>query len=317
MRVFLAGGTGAIGSRLTVLLVARGHTVFATTSRKTKLEFVRQLGAEAVLMDGRDGDAVGHAVARAEPDVIVHQMTALSGIPDMRHFDRWFAQTNALRTTGTRHLLSAAEAVGVKRIVAQSFSGWPSRRQGTTLTTERDPLDDNPLASQRQAMRAIQYLEQAVLNAPLTGLALRYGSLYGPGASDGMVEMVRRRRLPIVGHGRGVMSFIHADDAAEATAIAVERGAPGVYNIVDDDPAPQSEWLPAMAVALGAPPPRRIPVWMARLLAGEAVVRVMDQASGASNAKARRELGWTPKWGSWRDGFREALVNDTRARHAA
>ncbi|MDQ2664798.1 MAG: NAD(P)-dependent oxidoreductase [Gemmatimonadota bacterium] len=317
MRTFIAGGTGVIGSRLIPKLVSRGHSVFATTSRKEKLDTLRRLGAKALVMDGLDADAVGHAVARAEPDVIVHQMTALAGTPDMRHFDRWFATTNALRTAGTSHLLSAADAVGVKRFVAQSFCGWPSRRLGAKLTTERDPLDDEPLASQAETMRAIQFVEQAVLNAPLTGLVLRYGSLYGPGASDEMVEMVRRRRLPIVGRGRGVMSFIHADDAAEATAIAMERGDGGVYNIVDDDPAPQSEWLPAMAAALGAPPPRKVPVWLARLLAGEAVVRIMDEASGASNAKAKGELGWTPRWKSWRDGFREALVNEPRVVHAA
>ncbi|CAN5529933.1 NAD(P)-dependent oxidoreductase [soil metagenome] len=317
MRVFMAGGTGVIGSRLIPLLVSRGHTVFATTSSPGKLDTLRRFGAEAMVMNGLDGVAVGHAVARTEPDVIVHQMTALAGTPDMRHFDRWFATTNALRTEGTRHLLSAAEAVGVNRFVAQSFCGWPSRREGTKLTTERDPLDDEPLASQAETMRAIQFVERAVLSAPLTGLVLRYGSLYGPGASDAMVEMVRRRQLPIVGRGRGVMSFIHADDAAEATAIAVERGDSGVYNIVDDDPAPQREWLPAMAAALGAPPPRKVPVWLARLLAGEAVVRIMDETSGASNAKARRELGWTPRWASWRDGFMRALVNEPRAGHAA
>ncbi|MEP6990986.1 MAG: NAD(P)-dependent oxidoreductase [bacterium] len=316
MRVFIAGGTGIIGSRLTLLLAARGHTVFATTSRREKLDDLRRLGAEALVMDGLDADAVGHAVARAEPDVIVHEMTALGGKPDMRKFDHWFATTNALRTTGTRHLLSAAEAVGVQRFVAQSFCGWPGRRQGLKLLTEGDPFEDQPVAAQKETLRAIQYVEQAVTSAPLTGLVLRYGSLYGPGASDAMVDMVRRRQIPIVGCGRGVMSFIHADDAAEATAMAVERGDGGVYNIVDDEPAPQFEWLPAMAAAVGAPSPRTIPVWLARLLAGDVVVRMMNEASGASNAKARRELGWTPRWTSWRDGFREALVNDARARHA-
>ncbi|MEO8564445.1 MAG: NAD(P)-dependent oxidoreductase [bacterium] len=317
MRVFIAGGTGVIGSRLTTLLVRRGHTVFATTSTREKLDRLRRVGAQALVMDGLDAGAVGQAVARAEPDVIVHQMTALGGMPDMRRFDRWFATTNELRTTGTRHLLSAAEAVGVKRFVAQSFCGWPGPRQGMKPVTERDPFDDHPVAAQRETLRAIRYVEQAVTSAPLTGLVLRYGSLYGPGASDAMVDMVRRRQIPIVGCGRGVMSFIHADDAAEATAIAVERGDGGVYNIVDDEPAPQVEWLPAMAAALGAPSPRTVPVWLARLLAGDVVVRMMNEASGALNTKARHELAWTPRWTSWRDGFREGLVDDPRVVHAA
>jgi nucleoside-diphosphate-sugar epimerase len=238
-------------------------------------------------------------------------MTALAGFGDLRHFDAGFALTNELRTRGTDHLLAAAEAVGVRRFVAQSFTGWPNTRSGGSVKSESDPLDPSPPAQQRRSIDAIRYLERAVLGAaPIEGLALRYGSLYGPGTSmaDEYAQLIGRRKLPLVGGG-GVWSFVHIDDAARATVLAVERGDPGLYNIVDDEPAPVAQWLPYLAECLGARPPRRIPVWLARFAIGEVGVSMMTQVRGSSNAKAKRELGWEPAWPSWRDGFRRGLVD--------
>jgi nucleoside-diphosphate-sugar epimerase len=309
MRVFVAGGAGALGRRLVPQLVARGHEVTATTRSAGKTDELRALGARPVVVDGLDGAAVGRAVAEAQPDVIVHQMTALAGTPDLRRFDRWFATTNALRTTGTRHLLAAARANGVAKFVAQSYTGWTNSRTGGPVKTEDDPLDPEPAKAQRETMAAVRFLEKAVAEAPLTGIVLRYGGFYGPGASESMVEQVRARKVPIVGAGTGVWSFIHLDDAAAATVAAVERGEAGVYNIVDDDPARVAEWLPHFAEAVGAKPPMRLPVWLARVAAGEVVVRWMTEGRGASNEKAKRELGWQPAWASWRVGFRHGLTD--------
>jgi nucleoside-diphosphate-sugar epimerase len=307
MRVFVAGATGAIGTPVVRQLVERGHEVTATTRHPDKLERLRRLGATTVIMDGLDAASVGEAVARAEPEAIIHQMTALAGKPDMRHFDRWFATTNALRTTGTRHLLAAAQAAGVQRFLAQSYTGWTNARTGGPAATEDEPADSDPAPAQRETLAAIRDLERSVLGAPLTGIVLRYASFYGPGASDALVDMVRKRMLPIVGDGAGMWSWIHVDDAASATVAALERGEGGIYNVADDEPASVAEWLPHLANAVGAKPPWRIPVWLGRLLAGEVVVRSMTQARGASNAKAKRTLGWRPMWPSWRDGFRHAL----------
>jgi nucleoside-diphosphate-sugar epimerase len=307
MRVFLAGGTGAIGCRLIPILIAHGHSVAATTRSPAKVADLRRLGADGVVLDGLDAVAVGEAVARAEPDVIIHQMTALSGTPDMKHFDRWFAATNRLRTDGTRFLLSAAKASGVQQFVAQSFTGWANGRNSTALATEDEPLDTQPVASQRETLAAIETLESLVTSAPLNGAVLRYGGFYGPGASEEMVRLVRKRMLPVIGNGAGVTSWVHVDDAASATELAVEKSVRGIFNIVDDDPAPVAEWLPHMAQCVGAKPPLHVPAWMGRLLAGEAAVRMMTEARGTSNAKARRELAWTPRFPSWRDGFRHGL----------
>ncbi len=308
MRVFVAGAAGAIGRPLVVRLVERGHEVVATTRTPGKLDLLRALGAEPELMDGLDAGSVGEAVARAEPEAIVHQMTALAGLSDLKHFDETFAVTNELRTRGTDHLVAAAEAVGVGRFVAQSYTGWTNARQGGPAASEEDPLDPSPPAGQERSLAAIRYLEQAVEAAPLGGVVLRYGSFYGPGASDALVELVRARKLPLVGDGGGVWSWIHVDDAADATVAAVERGRAGVYDIVDDDPAPVSDWLPYLAESVGARPPRRVPVWVARLVVGEVGVSLMTRIRGSSNAKARRELGWEPRWASWRDGFRGGLA---------
>ena len=313
MRVFVAGAAGAIGRRLVAHLAAGGDHVVATTRSPAKLERLRALGAEPVVMDGLNALEVGEAVARAEPDAIVHQMTALAGMNDLRRFDRGFAVTNELRTAGTDHLLCAAEAAGVRRFVAQSYTGWANTRDGGPVKTEDDPLDPHPPKQQSQTLAAIRYLERAVLEAPLEGLVLRYGSFYGPGASEQMLEVVRRRKLPIVGSGGGIWSWIHIDDAAAATVAALERGAPGIYNIVDDEPAPVSEWLPCLADAVGAKPPRHVPVWLGRLAAGEVGVSMMTQIRGSSNAKAKREFGWQPKWSSWRDGFRKGLTEEGAA----
>jgi len=307
MRVFVAGATGAVGRRLVPQLVERGHHVIATTRTPAKRDLLRALGAEPVVMDGLDAGQVGEAVVRAEPDVIVHQMTALTGVGDLRRFDREFARTNELRTAGTDHLLAAAEAAGVGRFVAQSYTNWPNIREGGPVKTEDDPLDPHPPAAQAETLAAIQHVERVVTEAPLTGIALRYGNLYGPGATDPLVELLQKRRFPVVGSGTGVWSWIHIDDAAAATVAAAERGPRGVYNVVDDDPAPIAEWLPYLADCLGAPRPRHLPLWLGRLVAGEVGVSMMTRVRGSSNARAKRELGWQPQWPSWRQGFQDGL----------
>lgn len=305
MRVFLAGGTGVIGRRLVPKLVAAGHEVTATTTNPDKLSMLERLGAEAVVMDGLDADSVRRAVAAARPDVIVHQMTAISGAPDMRHMDRWFAATNRLRTEGTDHLLAAAEATGVSRVVAQSYAGWNGIRQGGWVKTEEDPLDLHEATSAHPVMAAIRHVEDAVTAAG--GAVLRYGWLYGPGATDDLVEPIRKRQFPVVGGGLGHSSWVHVDDAATATALAVDQKVTGVFNVVDDEPAPASEWLPHLAACVGAKRPMRVPAWLARLVAGDVAVAVMTEGRGFSNAKARREFGWELRYPSWRQGFREGL----------
>ena len=312
MRVFVAGGTGVIGRRLVPQLVARGHQVTATTTSAAKLGLLEKLGAEAVVMDGLDAVSVGEAVAGARPDTIVHQMTGISvahaGEPDMKHWDRWSVPTNRLRTEGTDHLLSAAEAAGVSHFVAQGYAGWNGIREGGWVKTEEDPpppLDSLP--SFRATAEALRHVEDAVVGAG--GAVLRYGAVYGPGATDDQVELVRRRQYPLVGGGAGHSSWVHLDDAASATVLAVEQGARGVFNIVDDEPAPANQWLPHLAACTGAKPPMRVPKWLARLLAGEVVVTMMTEGRGFSNAKARRELGWEPRYPSWRQGFKEGLAS--------
>jgi nucleoside-diphosphate-sugar epimerase len=318
MKVFVAGATGAIGRQLLPRLVAQGHQVTATTRSPGKAGMLRELGAEPVVVDGLDAMAVGEAVARAEPEAVIHQMTALAGAFSLRHFDQMFAVTNQLRTQGTDHLLAAAAAAGVRRFVAQSYTGWTNIRDGGPVKTEDDPLDPNPPAMQRETLAAIRHLERVVLAAaPVQGIALRYGSLYGPGASDEFVGLIRKGRVPIIGDGAGVWSFLHVRDAAAATVAALEQGAPGVYNVVDDDPASVAEWLPYVAQAVGAKAPRRVPAWLGRLAAGEVGVSMMTQIRGSSNAKARRELGWRPAWPSWREGFSRGLADAEPTRGGA
>ena len=300
MRVFVAGATGAVGSYLVPQLVERGHDVIGSSRSAKKGESLRAKGAEAVVLDLLDARAVQNAVAAARPDAIVHQATALAGLSDYRHFDRSFAETNRLRTEGTDALLAAARSGGVGRFVAQSFAGWPYTREGGPIKTEDDPLDPTPAAAMRQSLDAIRHLERAALD--VGGIALRYGGLYGS-PQDPQLELVRKRRFPIVGDGGGIWSFVHLEDAARATVLALEHGEPGVFNVVDDEPAPVREWLPALASAIGAKPPRHVPTWLARLLAGEAGVVLMTDIRGASNAKAKRELGWALHYPSWREGF--------------
>jgi nucleoside-diphosphate-sugar epimerase len=308
MRVFVAGATGAIGKQLVPRLVAAGHEVHGMTRSESKQALLHELGAVPVVADALDLDQVADAVGRARPDVIVHQLTALAGV-DMRHLERDFALTNRLRTEGTDYLLSAGQAVGVRRFVAQGICGFGAyARTGGPVKSEEDPLDPTPAPEMRANLAAIRHLEEAVVGARWTeGIVLRYGAFYGPGTSmapgEEQFEMVRRRKFPVVGDGGGVWSFIHVADAAEATVAAIERGSRGVYNVVDDDPAPVNEWLPALAQTLGAKKPMRVPRFIGRLFAGEAGVVMMTELRGASNDKAKRELQWRPAHASWRQGF--------------
>jgi 2-alkyl-3-oxoalkanoate reductase len=263
--------------------------------------------AEAV-HHGLEVGAAGQPVARAKPDVVAHQMTALSGGANLRNFDEWFATTNQLRTTGTKHLLAAAGATGVGRFVAQSYTGWSNVRVGGPIKTEDDPYDPDPAKRQVTSINGLKFLDRAVPSAAREGLVLRYGNFYGPGASEQLIDLVKKRKMPIIGSGAGVWSWIHLDDAASATVAALDHGIPGIYNIVDDDPAPVSQWLPFLAEAVGAKAPMRVPTSIGRLAAGEVTVRWMTQARGASNTKAKRELDWQPTWTSWRDGFRDGLT---------
>jgi len=310
MRVFVAGGTGVIGRRLVPALVARGHEVTATTTNPGKLDVLSQWGADGVVMDGLDAVAVGEAVAKALPDVIVNQMTAIAevhaGKPNMKHFDRWFGPTIRLRTEGTDNLLAAAEAAGGPRVVAQGYASWNGLRSGGWVKTEDDPLDPLTGTAAEVGMRAIRHLENAVL--AYGGVVLRYGGLYGPGATDDQVELVRKRQFPLVGKAQGHSSWVHCDDAASATVLAVEQQVTGVFDIVDDEPAAANEWLPYLATCAGAKPPMRVPVWLAKLLAGDVAVTMMTEGRGFSNAKAKRELGWELRYPSWRQGFRDGLL---------
>jgi nucleoside-diphosphate-sugar epimerase len=299
MKVFVAGGTGAVGSRLVPQLVAAGHEVTATARSAGKLAAIEAQGAKGAAMDGLDRESVLAAVATAAPEAIVHEMTGLAGKADLRRFDRWFATTSRLRTEGTDSLLEAAKRNGVGRLLAQGYTGWPNERAGGAVKDEDDPLDPDPPPAMRESLRANTYQERTWVEAG--GLVLRYGSLYGPGTSEAQfVELARKRQLPVVGDGGGVWSFVHVDDAAAATVLALERGAPGVYNVVDDDPAPSAEWIPALAERCGAKPPRHLPKWLARPVIGTAGVSMMCEVRGSSNAKAKRELGWQPAHPTWR-----------------
>jgi 2-alkyl-3-oxoalkanoate reductase len=317
MKLFVAGATGAIGKQLLPMLVEQGDEVTGMTRNPAKQDLIRQLGARPVVADALDPEAVAQAVAEAEPEVVMHQLTAIDAGSVRRSIDKAFAQTNRLRTEGTDHLVAAAKAAGARRFIAQSFAGWPYKRAGGSIKTEEDPLDDSPPKPVRQTLAAIRYLEDAVTRAEgIEGLALRYGGFYGPGTSLGLnpdgeqIEMLRKRRLPVVGSGAGIWSLIHIEDAAAAAAAAVERGEPGVYNVVDDEPVPVSVVLPELAKVIGAKPPRNVPRWLGRLVAGEAAVIMMTEVRGASNEKAKRELGWELRYPSWRLGFRDGLRAD-------
>jgi nucleoside-diphosphate-sugar epimerase len=316
MKVLVAGATGAIGQQLLPLLRAHGHQVAGLARSARSQQEVARLGATPILADALDARSVLEAVEQARPDVIIHQLTALSGSVDLRHFDRTFALTNRLRTEGTDHLLAAGRAVGVGRFIAQSYAGWPFARTGGPVKTELDPLDDTPPARMRHTLDAIRYLEAAVTEADWTeGIVLRYGGFYGPGTSlalDGEhIQQVRERKFPVLGDGGGVWSFVHIADAAEATLAAVERGGRGIYQIVDDEPAAVRQWLPEIAAELGAPAPRQVPRWLGRLLAGQVAVTMLTEVRGASNAKAKQELGWQPAHPSWRGQFTDRAGQTT------
>jgi nucleoside-diphosphate-sugar epimerase len=316
MRVFVAGASGAIGTRLVSQLIDRGHEVIGTGTSDASAGRVRALGAKAIALDLLDARAVRQAVLDAQPDAIVHQATALADLRDFKHFDRSFAQTNRLRTEGTDALLGAARDAGVRRFVAQSYASAIYAREGGWVKSEADPLDADPVPAMRQTLAAMRYLDETVTRHG--GAALRYGGFYGAD-NDGLVEPVRKRLFPIVGSGDGVSSFIHLDDAAAATVLALEHDATGAFNIVDDEPAPVRDWLPVLASVLGAKPPRHVPRWLARMFAGDAAVMMGTESRGASNAKAKRELGWTPRHASWRLGFVAAYASpaaaDGRASH--
>jgi nucleoside-diphosphate-sugar epimerase len=304
MRVFLTGATGALGRHLVPGLVTAGHEVTATTRTPGKIARLREAGAEPALVDGLNREAVLAAVRAAAPEVIIHEMTALADLRSLRRLDREFAVTNELRTRGTDNLLAAAAEAGTRRVIAQSYTGWPNERSGGPVKTEDDPLDSRVIPSSARTLAAIRHVEETVPRTVPEGIVLRYGSFYGPGASEVMLDVLRKRQLPVIGGGTGIWSFIEVSDAAAATLAAVDHGEPGVYNIVDSDPAPVVEWLPYLAKVAGAKPPLRLPAWLGRLLAGEFVVTQMTSARGSSNEKAVKELGWVPRYASWREGFR-------------
>jgi 2-alkyl-3-oxoalkanoate reductase len=303
LRIFIAGASGTLGRRLVPQLIERGHHVTGTT--RSNADRLRAIGAEPVVVDPLDAEALRAAVVAAEPDVVVHQLTALSSLGALRNFDKAFAMTNRLRTEGTDNLIGAARAAGARRLVWQSYAGWPYAREGDAIKAEDAPLDPEPPADARESLAAIRYLEDAVMGArDMEGVVLRYGGFYGPGTSidegGAHVEMIRKRKFPLGGSGAGIWSFVHIDDAAAATVAAIEGGPPGIYNVVDDAPAPIAEWLPQLAASVGAPPPRRLPGWLVRLAGGPQALSMMTRVRGASNAKAKREFGWTPAH-TWRD----------------
>lgn len=314
MKIFVAGATGAVGTQLVPMLVANGHHVLGMTRSASKREQVRRLGALPVVADALDTDAVGRAVGEAEPDVIVHQLTAIPARLNMRNFDREFALTNRLRTEGTDNLLSAGHAIGVKRFVAQSNGAVPYAAVGATVKNEDAPFHRDPPKSLRTTLDAITHLEEAVMSARWTEpVVLRYGWFYGPGTAVSLeplgsqIELIRKRQYPIIGSGAGVWSFIHVYDAATATVAAIEGGPAGIYNVVDDEPVPASVFLPMLAEAVGAKPPRRVPRWLGRLAAGDVAVMAMTELRGAANHKAKRDLNWRLRYPTWRQGFVDAL----------
>ncbi len=316
MRILVAGATGVVGRTLLPCLIAKGYRVVGTTRTESKIGFIRRMGGEAIVMNGLDRDAVRRAVEIARPEVIIHEMTDLSGISDLLRFDRAFAVSNRLRTEGTDYLLAAAKEMGVKRLVAQSFCGWPFARFGSAVKSEADPLDAEPPKELRRTLEAISHLEKVVTEAPgIEGVVLRYGAFYGHDTGlfgAPFLDQVRRRRVPIIGDGSGWWSLVHIEDVAGATALAVERGKGGqIYNIVDDEPARVRDWLPTLAGIIGARPPRHVPRWLGRLVAGEHLVVMMTEARAGSNAKAKRDLQWQPAQSSWRQGFADVLQQGT------
>lgn len=318
MRIFLTGATGAIGRRLIPHLVGAGHTVIAATRSPGKTHELMQQGAEPVIVDVLDKRAILNVVASARTNVVIHELTALAGVTSYRNFDSALEETNRLRTEGLDNLIAAAHASGATRFIAQSYAGWPTGGAGERVKSETAPLDAAPLKSMVKSLDAIRHIEQTVpASAGLIGVVLRYGHLYGPGTgfseTGAMMKLVRRRALPIIGGGHGIWSFLHVDDAASATQVAITRGDAGIYNIVDDDPAEVCEWLPALAKAAGAPAPYSIPKWLGLLVAGNSVVFQMTSIRGLSNDKARHTLLWTPRQMTWREGFNKEFQGSSPA----
>ena len=312
VKVFVAGSTGAIGRSLLPLLIEKRHDVVALVRTPARAKDVEALGARAAVADALDPDGLRAAIRRAAPEAVIHELTSLKGVTNFRRFDQTFALTNRFRTRTLDTMLAAARSIGVRRFIAQSYCGWPYAREGSPVKTEDDPLDPAPPASFRESLAAIRYLEDTIRQArDIQAFALRYGNLYGPGtdiSAEGTVaDLVSRRKLPLFGSGAGVWSFIHVRDAASATVAAMSRGSPGIYNVVDDEPVPVNVWLPALANALGARPPRRLPAWVGALLLGDGGLSMMTLARGGSNAKSKRELAWQPSFASWRRGFVEGL----------
>lgn len=312
MKILVAGATGGLGQSLVPKLVAAGHEVTGMIRSESSAAALRAQGAGVVLADGLDGAAVKAAVSATEPEVVVHQMTALKSGINFKKFDESFATTSRLRTEGTDHLIAASQATGVRRIVFQGYAGWNLHHGGSATKTEKDPLDPNPLPGSAKTMAALRYLESRVTEAEgLEGVVLRYAGFYGPtgdiGAGGSVVELIRKRRLPLIGDGAGVWSFIHYDDAADVTVKAIEGTATGIYQIADDDPAPASVWLPEFAKILGAKPPRHLPAWLGRLAVGDLGVNAFTEIRGADNSLAKHTFDWQPGYASWRTGFREGL----------
>lgn len=317
MRVLVAGASGVVGRYLVPMLVEHGHEVFGTATSPEALQRIAEVGASGVVMDALDAAAVRRAVRESRPEAIIHQMTALKGKPDFKHFDRWFARTNELRTTGTENLLAAARESGATtRMVVQSYTGWTNAESGDGPATEDEPLDPAPLTQQRATLEAIARLERSVLEAPIDAVVLRYANLYSRESMQESVRLLRRRQFPIVGSGAAVWSWVHAADAAAAAVLALEAGSDRIYNVADDDPAPVATWLPYLADVVGAPKPMRVPAWLAKPLIGEVGVRMMTRARGVSNARIKRELGWAPSFSSWREGFRTIAADERTAEPA-
>jgi nucleoside-diphosphate-sugar epimerase len=321
MRVFVAGATGAVGRELVPALVSAGHAVVGLTRSPAKAEALKRTGALPVVADVFDEPSIRHAFMSFRPDIVIHELTGLGGVSDLVHFDRMFAATNRLRREGTDLLLTAAREAGVRRFIAQSFCGWPYERKGGAIKSETEALDPAPPAQQRRSLEAIEYLERTVIGSRTPeGIVLRYGILYGAGTGmldPAAIELIRRRRFPLIGDGNGWWSFLHVADAASAAIASIDRGAPGeIYNVVDDEPTQVKQWLPMLANLLGAKPPFHVPAWIGRLLAGEHMVSMMTQVRAGSNDKAKRALGWRPAYPSWRTGFAEILRPDS-ARSAA
>jgi nucleoside-diphosphate-sugar epimerase len=322
MRVFVAGATGAVGRELVPQLISAGHAVAGLTRSESKAEAIKRAGAQPIVADVFDAAAIRQAFMLFQPEIVIHQMTGLTGMTDLSHFDRSFAETNRLRTEGTDLLLAVAREVGARRFIAQSYCGWTFARSGGEIKSEDEALDPHPPQEMRRTLDAIRYLERVVTDsAAPKGIVLRYGSFYGQGTGvlePSVIDQVRRRRMPLLGDGGGWWSFLHVEDAASAAVAAIDRGEGGqIYNIVDDEPAQVKDWLPALAAMLGARPPLHIPAWIGRLVAGEHMVAMMTQVRAGSNDRARRELGWRPAHRTWRSGFAEIIRQPSEQQSAA